>query len=102
MRLMPAMVNLFIQTKIIIEKLNESVVTARKINTWPIWSKEVSKFDWYYDCDEECLVLQGEVVVHTDHGDFTIKEGDFVTFKKGLKCVWEVKKAIRKHYNFPE
>jgi hypothetical protein len=28
------------------------------------------------------------------------KAGDFVTFKQGLKCVWNVKKPISNHYNF--
>lgn len=43
---------------------------------------------------------EGEVVVKTDAGDYTVEAGDFVTFKKGLKCVWDIKKGIRKHYNF--
>ena len=70
------------------------------IPTWPIWEKEVSRFDWYYDSEEECLILEGEVVVETPGGDYTIKAGDFVTFGKGLKCVWDIKKPIRKHYSF--
>jgi uncharacterized cupin superfamily protein len=87
-------------SKVIIEKLSENEIVQRKIKSWPIWTKEISKFDWFYDSDEECLILEGEFTVHTDDGDFNIKAGDFVTFKKGLKCVWEVKKPIRKHYNF--
>lgn len=87
-------------SKVIIEKLNENEIDQRGIKHWPIWTKEVSTFDWYYDTDEECLILDGEVDVRTDDGVCTIKAGDFVTFKQGLKCVWEVKKPIRKHYNF--
>jgi hypothetical protein len=87
-------------SKVIIEKLNENEIDQRGIKHWPIWTKEVSTFDWYYDTDEECLILDGEVDVSTDDGVCTIKAGDFVTFKQGLKCVWEVKKPIRKHYNF--
>ena len=86
--------------KIIIEKLSESEIKKRGIKNWPIWEKEVSKFDWEYNGDEECLILEGEVTVETNDGNFTIKPGDFVTFKDGLKCVWDVKKNIRKHYNF--
>ncbi|MBE9481968.1 MAG: cupin domain-containing protein [Bacteroidetes bacterium] len=70
------------------------------MKNWPIWEKEVSKFDWEYNGNEECLILDGEVTVETDEGNFKIKPGDFVTFKDGLKCVWDVKKNIRKHYNF--
>jgi len=86
--------------KVILERLAEDEIAKRKIESWPIWEKEVSKFDWYYDSDEKCYILDGEVVVKTDEGDYTIKAGDFVTFKKGLKCVWDIKKGIRKHYNF--
>ena len=70
--------------KVILERLAEDEIAKRKIESWPIWEKEVSKFDWYYDSDEKCYILDGEVVVKTDEGDYTIKAGDFVTFKKGL------------------
>jgi uncharacterized cupin superfamily protein len=86
--------------KVIIEKLSEDEIRKREIRQWPVWEKEVSRFDWEYDSDEECLIIEGEVIVKTTEGDHHIKAGDFVTFKNGLKCVWEVKKAIRKHYNF--
>jgi uncharacterized cupin superfamily protein len=46
------------------------------------------------------LFLEGEVTVKTEEGDYEIKAGDFVTFAKGLKCTWIVKKQVRKHYNF--
>ncbi|WP_288021950.1 cupin domain-containing protein [Tenuifilum sp.] len=85
---------------VIIEKLTDEQVNQKGIKNWPIWTKEASTFDWYYDSDEECLILEGEVDVKTDERTYTIKAGDFVTFKKGLKCVWNVKKPIRKHYNF--
>jgi len=88
-------------SKVIIEKLNDSEISQRGINNWPIWEKEVSRFDWQYSGDEECLILDGEVTVETQEGNYTIKKGDFVTFKHGLKCVWDVKKPIKKHYNFP-
>ena len=28
-----------------------------------------------------------------------LQSGDFVTFPKGLSCVWDVKEPIKKHYN---
>lgn len=87
-------------SKIIIEKLSPDEVSKRGIDKWPIWTKEMSRFDWKYDGDEECLILEGEVEVETEDGNFKIKAGDFVTFKDGLKCVWDIKKDIRKHYNF--
>lgn len=66
-----------------------------------MWEKEVSRFNWEYEEDEECLLLEGEVVVDTDAGRYTLSAGDFVTFRKGLKCRWDVRKPVRKHYNFP-
>ena len=27
-------------------------------------------------------------------------KGDLVQFEKGLKCIWKVKKPIRKYYSF--
>lgn len=86
--------------KVIIEKLSEKEIDNRKIKSWPIWTKEISEFDWSYDSDEECLILEGEVTVKTSEGNYSVKAGDFVTFRQGLKCIWDVKKPIRKHYNF--
>lgn len=86
--------------KIIIQKLSEQEIQERNIRSWPVWEKEVSRFDWYYDSEEECLILEGEIVVETTEGNAHINAGDFVTFKKGLRCVWQVNKAVRKHYNF--
>ncbi len=85
---------------IIIEKLDEVQITDRKIKSWPIWEKETSRFDWEYDSDEECYILDGEVTIEIDEGKVLIKAGDFVTFRKGLKCVWDIKTPIKKYYNF--
>lgn len=87
--------------KVIIEKLSDEIINSKGIRNWPIWEKEISRFDWKYEGDEECLLLEGEVIVETENESFNIKAGDFVTFKKGLKCVWDVKSPIRKYYNFP-
>ncbi|OFX20048.1 MAG: cupin [Bacteroidetes bacterium GWA2_31_9] len=87
-------------SKVIIEKLTKEQQTARGISKWPIWEKEISEFDWYYDSEEECQILEGKVVVETAEGNFTIQKGDFVTFKEGLKCKWKISEPIRKHYNF--
>ena len=86
--------------KVIIENLNEEEIQKRGIRNWPVWEKEVSRFDWKYDGDEECLIIDGEVEVETAEGNYIVKSGDFVTFKDGLKCVWDIKKNIRKYYNF--
>jgi uncharacterized protein len=87
-------------TQVIIEKLSEEEIQKRGIRLWPVWTKEVSRFDWYYDSEEECLILEGEIIIETKEEKYSISAGDFVTFKKGLQCVWNVKKPVRKHYNF--
>ena len=87
--------------KVEIEKLSEEQIEEKRIKTWPIWEKEVSRFDWYYDSIEECLLLEGKVVVETEDGEkVEFGKGDFVTFPQGLSCVWDIKEAVKKHYNF--
>jgi hypothetical protein len=68
--------------------------------TWGIWEKEPSTFDWFYDEQEVCYFLAGDVTVKTPDGEVRIEKGDLVTFPQGLRCTWEVKKAVRKHYKF--
>ncbi|HNZ42306.1 MAG TPA: cupin domain-containing protein [Bacteroidales bacterium] len=86
--------------QITIQQLSEEEIQKRNIRSWPVWTKEISRFDWYYDSEEECLILEGEITVETADNKYTISAGDFVTFKKGLRCVWNVTKPVRKHYNF--
>ena len=70
-------------------------------NSWPTWSKEVSKFPWTYGEREIAYVLEGEVVVTLIGGEsVSFGKGDLVTFPSGMSCTWEVKKALRKHYQF--
>lgn len=87
-------------SKILVKKLSENEVEKMGINSWPIWQKEISKFPWTYDSKEECLIIEGEFTVETEAGDFDIKAGDFVTFPEGLTCVWDIKKPVKKYYNF--
>lgn len=87
--------------KIDIQKMSLDEVKRKGIDNWPIWTKEVSRFDWTYSGDEECFILEGEFSVETDEGTVNIKPGDFVTFRDGLNCVWDIKIPVKKHYNFP-
>lgn len=84
-----------------VEKLAQDELKKIGVFSWPIWEKEVSRFDWHYDSVERCYFLEGSVVVETKDGE-SVKfgKGDFVTFPKGLTCVWDIKEAVRKHYNF--
>lgn len=88
--------------KINIEKLNEVAFKSRNVESWPVWEKEVSDFQWEYAETEECYILKGEADIITDKATYTISAKDFVTFYKGLSCRWVIRKPIRKHYNFIE
>ena len=84
-----------------IEKLSDKKLKSMGVFSWPIWEKETSTFDWHYDSTEMCYILEGKVSVKTKDGkEVTFGPGDFVTFPEGLDCAWNVKEAVRKHYNF--
>jgi uncharacterized cupin superfamily protein len=71
------------------------------VRGWPIWEKEVSEFPWYYDEQEICLFLEGDVQVTPDGGEpVHFGKGDLVTFPQGMSCTWKVIKPVRKHYKF--
>ena len=87
--------------KIEVQKLGKSELESKGVSSWPIWEKEVSRFDWHYETTEECYLLEGKVVVETEEGaKVEFGKGDFVTFPKGLSCIWDIKKPVKKHYNF--
>ena len=85
---------------VIIKKPTHQELTADKVLQWPVWEKEASIFDWYYDNEEHCYIVEGHIIVETDEGDYEIKKGDYVIFAKGLKCIWNVKSDVKKHYKF--
>ena len=86
--------------KIEIIKLSESKITEKNILQWPIWTCEVSEFNWEYSDEEACLLLEGEVEVSSEFETVRFSAGDYVVFPKGLKCRWKVVKPVRKHYSF--
>ena len=84
-----------------VEKPSKETLQSLAVDGWPIWTKDVSTFSWQYDSQEVAYILEGEVTVTPDNGKpVHFRAGDLVTFPKGLSCVWEVKKALRKHYQF--
>lgn len=87
-------------SRIKLEKPTQARLSQLGVTSWPIWTKEVSTFDWEYDEQEVCYFLEGQVTVTTDQGSVQLKPGDLVTFAKGLKCTWKVTKPVRKHYKF--
>ncbi|MDD5227094.1 MAG: cupin domain-containing protein, partial [Candidatus Omnitrophica bacterium] len=60
------------ELKILVEKPTSEKLDALKVLSWPIWTKEASSFDWYYDEKEICYFLEGEVTVKTPEGEVAI------------------------------
>jgi hypothetical protein len=83
-----------------ISHLTNKEMEEQGVLSWPIWSCEVSEFDWEYSDEESCLLLDGEVEVSSDIETVSFGAGDFVVFPRGLKCRWNVIKPVRKHYTF--
>lgn len=84
-----------------VEKIDRKELEKRGVFSWPVWEKEVSRFDWTYDSVEQCYFLEGSVTVESKLAKpVSFGKGDFVTFPKGLACTWIVKAPVRKHYNF--
>ena len=81
-------------------KLLENEIIDKSIRTWPIWTCDVSEFDWKYDKVERCYLLKGEVEVKSEYETVRFSAGDYVVFPKGLKCRWRVTKPVQKHYSF--
>lgn len=89
------------RVEIRVEKLDRKELEKRGVFAWPVWEKEVSRFDWHYDSQERCYFLGGKVTVETKGGaPVSFGAGDFVTFPAGLTCVWNIKEPVKKHYNF--
>ena len=84
--------------EIIVKKPNADEEAEMK--TKPIWGCGVSEFDWYYDSEETCLLVTGEVTVTHSGGSASFGAGDMVTFPRGLSCVWKVTQPVKKHYIF--
>jgi uncharacterized cupin superfamily protein len=71
------------------------------VTNWSTWSKEVSEFPWTYSEQEVAYILEGEVTVIPRDGEaVSFGKGDLVTFPSGMSCTWQVKKPLRKHYQF--
>jgi len=87
--------------KVIVRRMTAEEAEHKGVLDWPIWTKEISRFDWTYSGDEECYILEGEFSVETEDETFHINPGDFVVFSNGLKCTWDISVPVKKHYNFP-
>lgn len=83
------------------QNLKQSQLEALGVFEWPVWEKEVSRFDWTYDAQETCYVVAGSVTVTPTGGvPVDIAAGDYVIFPAGMSCVWDIHEPISKHYRF--
>lgn len=84
----------------------ESEADAQGIKAWPTWGSPVARFDWQWSGDEVAWIIEGEAII-TPTGEWkkcnevTVKKGDFCKFPDGMTCIWDVKKSIKKYYNYP-
>jgi hypothetical protein len=76
------------------------MLKEQDVRNWPIWGCGPSTFDWHYDQAESCYILEGKIRVKTPDQEVDSRAGGFVTFSKGLDCVWTVTRAVRKHHAF--
>lgn len=79
---------------------NAARLEALGVSKWPTWEKEVSTFPWHFLEQEIAWILQGECVITPEGGaPVTFGKGDLVTFPAGMKCSWEVRQPLHKHYH---
>ena len=84
-----------------VEVPTEEKLESLGVYSWPIWGKEVSRFSWHYDQQETCYFIEGDVTIEIKDGEkIKIGKGDLVVFPKGIDCVWDIKKPVRKYFNF--
>jgi len=84
-----------------VEKPAEEKLLELGVKSWPVWTKEISEFQWEYDEKETCYILEGKVVVTPENGKpVSFGKGDLVIFQSGLKCTWKINSPVRKHYKF--
>ncbi len=86
--------------RIQVERLEESDVHSRGIHEWGVWEKEPSEFDWYYNKEEHCYIIEGSAHIEAPYGQLEIQKGDYVVFPVGLKCRWKISERIKKYYEF--
>ena len=86
--------------KIEVKQPAKEELEGQGVLEWPIWEKEVSRFDWHYDSEETCYLLEGQVEVTTPDGQaVTFGAGDMVRFPAGLSCKWDISVPVKKHFH---
>lgn len=85
--------------KIEVKRPEAEELKGKGVFDWPVWEKEVSRFDWSYDSDETCYLLEGQVEVTTSDGQrVRFGAGDLVHFPARLSCTWDISVPVKKHF----
>ena len=83
---------------IIVKKPSDA--ETKTCQSWPVWTAKPSTFEWEYTEKETCLIIEGQVIVTDGTDSVSFGEGDMVVFPEDLECTWQIKKTVRKYYNF--
>jgi len=86
--------------KISVTKPSEHALDELGVKGWPIWTCDISTFDWHYDQSETFYIIEGKVTISAGDEKVTVQPGDLVVCPEGMDCVWEVHSPVRKHYKF--
>jgi uncharacterized cupin superfamily protein len=64
-----------------------------------LWRCQPMTFEYEFPGDEIFQVLQGELTIQVLDGEtIHLKEGDLVSFIKGVKSTWTIKSSFRKFF----
>jgi uncharacterized cupin superfamily protein len=62
-----------------------------------IWSCTEGKFNWYYDCEETIMILEGSIVLESEGmPPKRYGVGDVIFFRKGAQAKWHVEGYVKK------
>jgi uncharacterized cupin superfamily protein len=62
-----------------------------------IWSCTEGKFNWYYDCDETIMILEGSIVLESEGmPPKRYGVGDVIFFREGAHAKWHVEGYVKK------
>ena len=62
-----------------------------------VWHCTEGKFNWYYDCDETILILEGSIVLENETMRPTrYGPGAVIFFKDGAQAKWRVEGHVKK------
>lgn len=64
-----------------------------------LWRCEPMTFEYEFPGDEIFQVLQGSLLIKISDGDsVNLKEGDIVSFDKGMKSIWTIQSSSKKFF----